>query len=93
MTVQAVPRSSRTELVDIAEDRCRIRVKAPPVEGEANLALVAFLAKFFGIPKKNVSLHSGTRGKLKVFFLTGITIEQASNAISAHLPSPARPGR
>lgn len=75
--LQAVPRSSRTEIVDLSGDRCRIKVKAPPVDGEANLALIAFLAKGFRLPKAQVVLQNGATGKLKTFLLTGITLEQA----------------
>lgn len=72
LTVAAVPRSSRTEIVDIHQERCRIKVKAPPVDGEANAALIEILAKVFGLPKKSVVQISGHKGKQKSFLLTGL---------------------
>ncbi len=87
LAVQAVPRASRTEVVDFPEDRCRIRVKAPPVEGEANLALIAFLAKVFRLPKKQVVLDQGAHGKQKVFLLMGIDLAAAEAALQAVSPA------
>lgn len=71
--VLAVPRSSRTEIVDIQQERCRIKVKAPPVDGEANTALIGALAKIFGIPKKSVILSKGLSGRQKTFLLSGLS--------------------
>ncbi len=52
-----------------------MRVKAAPVEGEANEALTVFIAKTFGITKRQVSLEHGAHGKQKTFVLAGITPE------------------
>ena len=82
VAVLAVPRASKTEIVDIAQDRCKMKVKAPPVDGEANEALIAYLAKMFGLTKRQVILESGSRGKLKTFFLSGIDIEYAEKVLS-----------
>jgi hypothetical protein len=80
--IQAVPRASKTEIVDIHQDRCRIRVKAPPVDGEANKELTAALAKIFRITKKKVILQSGQRGKQKCFLLAGVTEEESGEILA-----------
>ncbi|GAB1353421.1 hypothetical protein MASR1M12_21570 [Erysipelotrichia bacterium] len=79
--VLAIPRSSRTEIVDIQQERCRIRVKAPPVDGEANAALVEALAKIFGLPKKMVVQTRGQTGKQKTFLLSGLSKDDACSVI------------
>jgi uncharacterized protein YggU (UPF0235/DUF167 family) len=71
-------------MVDLAGDRCRIKVKALPVEGEANLALTDFLARFFGVPKKQVVLEKGTSGKQKQFLLVGVSMAVAVATLTAH---------
>ncbi|OIP31409.1 hypothetical protein AUK22_01115 [bacterium CG2_30_54_10] len=86
LQVKAVPRSSRTEIVDFQEDRCRIKVRAPPVEGEANAALVAFLAKVFSLPKSRVLLERGARGKQKNFLLVGVDPMAAQEALKRASP-------
>lgn len=83
LSVYAVVRSSRTEIVDLHQEKCRIKVKAPPVDGEANSALTEALAKFFRIPKKSVILEKGHKGKSKVFFLAGLGLEEAESLLQA----------
>lgn len=79
--VLAVPRASKTEVVDIHQERCRIRVKAPPVDGEANTAIAVALAKLFGLPKKSVSIVSGHKSKQKSFLLSGLGKPEACAVI------------
>jgi len=43
----------------------KIRLTAPPVDGAANAALIAFLASLFNVPKRAVTIISGERGRNK----------------------------
>lgn len=63
--VRVQPKASRESIVGEAEGRIRIALTAPPVEGEANAALVAFLARTLGVPKRKVAIVTGTRGREK----------------------------
>lgn len=51
-----------------AEDRAvlKVRVRARPVEGEANKALLLLLAKSLGVPKSAVTLARGGQSRLKM---------------------------
>ena len=80
--VVVIPRSSKTEIVDIVQDRCKIKVKAPPVDGEANKAIIKALSKLFKISKSSVILKSGQTGKQKSFLLKGIDQNKACSIIS-----------
>jgi uncharacterized protein (TIGR00251 family) len=60
-----------------AAAQLKIAVQAPPVEGRANSALMAFLAEMFGVPKKSVELVSGELSRSKVFLLWGVAAERA----------------
>jgi uncharacterized protein (TIGR00251 family) len=59
----------------------KIAVQAPPVEGRANEALIAFLAKTFDLPKSSIDLVSGGSSRSKVFLLRGLTLERAETAL------------
>jgi hypothetical protein len=50
---------------------------APPIEGRANQALVAFLAETFSLPRNAVELITGDLSRSKVFLLRGVTLPQA----------------
>jgi uncharacterized protein YggU (UPF0235/DUF167 family) len=41
-------------------------VKAPPVDGKANAALIALVSAHFGLRKAQVSIRSGGGGRLKL---------------------------
>jgi len=63
--VRAQPRASRDEWVGLQEDRFRVRITAPPVDGQANAHLREFLAALFGVAKGQVTLLSGETGRDK----------------------------
>lgn len=83
VTVQVVPRSSRNEIVGIHGDALRVRVKAPPVEGAANAALVAFLAKTLGVPRSQVEILSGHSSRRKTVLVSGLGREQVARLLEA----------
>jgi hypothetical protein len=47
-------------------DRMKVRVRSAPVDGRANDALIAFLAKSFRVPRSNIKLLSGRSGRNKL---------------------------
>ena len=53
-----------------------VRVAAPPVEGAANDALIAFFADALGVPKRAIQIVSGDRGRLKRVAIAGVTAGQ-----------------
>jgi uncharacterized protein (TIGR00251 family) len=89
LAVRVTPRARRSALngiVDTGEGRVAVAVKlaAPPVDGAANEALVAFLAGTFGLPRASVRIVSGDKSRLKVVRLTGLSAE----ALAARLAAP-----
>jgi uncharacterized protein (TIGR00251 family) len=49
LRVRVQPRASRDEWMGLQEDRFRVRITAPPVDGQANAHLREFLAALFGV--------------------------------------------
>jgi uncharacterized protein (TIGR00251 family) len=74
--VNLVPRSSRNQIVDCAGNQFKIKITAPPVEGRANQALIAFLAKQLGIAKSRVELISGEISKQKKIKIHGLALDE-----------------
>ena len=66
ITVRVTPRSSREGVEPTGPNEYRVRVNAPPVEGEANAAVIRVLADHFGIPKSRVAIVRGLRGRTKL---------------------------
>jgi len=59
------PAARSDEFAGLHGERLKIRLTAPPVEGKANAALMAFLGKAFGVAKSQVSLLSGDLNRQK----------------------------
>lgn len=59
------PGASRTEICGEHDGRLKIKIKAPPRDGEANAALKEFLSDFFKISKSRVHLVQGESSRQK----------------------------
>ena len=59
------PRASRDEIVGPKGERLKIRLTAPPVDGEANQQLLKLLANLCGVRRNQVSLISGANSRNK----------------------------
>ncbi len=75
------PRASRTEIVGLLDDRLKIRLKAPPVDGAANKELTAFLAKTCGVAKSKVTIAKGSTGKRKTVIIEGVSLEELAQSL------------
>jgi uncharacterized protein len=65
--VRVQPAAPRDELLGWnTAGELRIKVAAPPHEGEANKKLVAFLAKRFGVAKREIVVESGEKSRGKI---------------------------
>ncbi|ACV61974.1 protein of unknown function DUF167 [Desulfofarcimen acetoxidans DSM 771] len=73
--VRVQPRASKDQVAGLWEDAVKIRLTAPPVEGEANRALCDFLAKHLGVTRAQVDLVTGQTGRNKLVRVSGITAE------------------
>ena len=65
LEVQLQPKAKRDEIVGELDGALKIRVQAPPVDGAANKALEAFLAKQFGVGKRQVTVEQGATSRRK----------------------------
>jgi uncharacterized protein (TIGR00251 family) len=60
------PRASRDEIIGPhGSDALKVRITAPPVEGQANDHLIRFLAKAFGVSRSQVRLLAGDSSRSK----------------------------
>jgi uncharacterized protein (TIGR00251 family) len=76
LAVRLSPRASRDAIEGIAADAdgrplLKVRLTAPPVDGKANAALIAFLAKTLSLKKADIVIRSGQTGRTKMLLLAG----------------------
>jgi uncharacterized protein (TIGR00251 family) len=72
-SVKVQPRASRSGMAGELDGALRIRLAAPPVDGEANEELVSLLAKLLDIPRRQIEIISGQKSKNKVVRVTGVS--------------------
>jgi len=72
-TVHVVPRASKNEIAGRMGDAIKVRLTAPPVEGKANKALVAFLAEQLGVRKSQVEIVAGETSRNKMVSVLGLS--------------------
>jgi hypothetical protein len=63
--VRVVPRASKPGIAGVRDGALLVRLQSPPVDGAANAELIELIAKAFGAAKRDVSMESGERSKLK----------------------------
>ena len=76
LALRLTPRASRTGVDGITQDAegrplLKLRLAAPPVDGAANAALIALLAKTLSLRKADITIRSGETSRTKVLHLTG----------------------
>jgi uncharacterized protein len=55
----------------------KVRVRARPIEGEANEALVRLLAKALGLPRSAVAIQRGGQSRTKILVIEGLSDDEA----------------
>ena len=73
------PGAKKTEVKGVHGDRLKIRLAAPPVEGRANDALIAWLSKVLGVPSARIELMSGDTGRQKRVRIHGVELAEILN--------------
>ncbi|MGI6413820.1 MAG: DUF167 domain-containing protein [Syntrophomonadaceae bacterium] len=80
--VRVQPRSSKNQIAVDTEGALKVKLTAPPVEGEANQALIAYLAAVFRVAKRDIILAKGELSRHKIIEIKGITAEEFVKIIS-----------
>ena len=63
--IHVIPNASRTQIDGLHDGALRVRLHAPPVDGKANLALVAWLSEMLKVPKSHIEVARGHTAKRK----------------------------
>ncbi len=72
LSLYVQPRAGKNELAGLHDGALKLRLTTPPVDGKANKAVIAFLAKKLKLPKSAVILHSGLKNRRKQLQIIGL---------------------
>lgn len=76
LRVHLTPGTHRNEATSYVEGVLRVKVAAPPVKGQANKELIAFLADLLGVKKCQISIVRGEASRDKLLAIEGLSPEQ-----------------
>jgi uncharacterized protein len=83
ITVKVQPRAKVTRISGRAETAYRLHIAAPPVDGKANEACVAFFAALAGVSKSRVRILSGLTSRMKLVEIDGIAQEEMERRLAS----------
>jgi len=73
LKVRVQPRSSRNQVDGYEEETLRLRVTAPPANGQANDGVIALLSKTLGISKSRLEIVRGHSSRDKLVSIESLT--------------------
>ena len=83
LSVRVHPGARKNGVTGVHADALKIALTAPPVDGKANEALIAFLADALRLPRARIALVSGLTIRAKMVRITG---KSAAEVAAALLP-------
>jgi uncharacterized protein (TIGR00251 family) len=81
ISVRVIPRAGRSGIAGTRDNALLVRLAAPPVEGAANAELIEVLAEVLDVPKRSVTIVSGTSSRQKRVHVAGISTACAASRL------------
>jgi uncharacterized protein len=91
LIVYCQPGAKQTQLAGWHDGKLKVQLKAPPVDGAANKALIAFLADLCRVPKSSIEIQQGSSSRIKRLALAQLTDEQLQAVLAAGGHAPTTP--
>lgn len=82
LTLHVQPGARHSELAGVHGDALKLRISAPPVDGKANEAVLAFVAARLGVPRQMVCLVAGASARRKRVRVDGVSSADAVAALA-----------
>jgi uncharacterized protein (TIGR00251 family) len=74
--VKVHPRARKNAITGELGDALKLALTAPPIEGRANDACIAFFAEFLNVPRSSVTIAAGDSSRNKLIRISGLSASQ-----------------
>ena len=81
ITLYIQPGAKQSRVVGLHDGLPKIAIKARPIDGEANEALIAFLAELGGVPKRSIEILSGQTSRTKRLDVDQLVVSALEKAL------------
>lgn len=88
--VRVQPRASDNRVAGYIDGVWQMRVTAPPVDGEANEAVIGLLAKSLGVRRSAIGIDRGAAGRSKTVIVEGLSAGEVARLLEAAARSSGR---
>ena len=82
ISLRVYPSAARSEVIGFTDGVWQVRVAAPPVKGQANEELIAFLSKTLAVGKGALTIVKGHTCRSKVIAIDGLSQEDVMKRLS-----------
>ena len=79
------PKASRNQVDGFEDGTLRLRVTAPPTEGQANAGVIALLAKTLGVSKSRLEIIRGHASRDKVVLVETLTEQEVRRRVEGKI--------
>jgi uncharacterized protein (TIGR00251 family) len=83
LQVRVQPRARKNAIVGEIGDALKLSLTAPPVDGRANEACIAFFAELLNVPRSSVTIAAGHSSRNKVIRVAGLSAAAVLKAIGS----------
>ncbi len=83
------PNAKKSCIVGTHGNALKVKISSPAVDGKANAALIAFLAKALKIRENQIALISGLKNRQKVLLITGLTLVALTDLFRHLMAAPS----
>ena len=90
ISMRVYPNARRNEVAGVNDEVWQVRVAAPPIRGEANRELIAFLGRVLGVGTSSLSIVKGATSRNKVIAAGGLTQEEVIKRLSSSSSASSR---
>ena len=83
--VRVHSRARKNAITGVVGDSLKLALTAPPVEGRANEACIAYLAELLNVPRSSVTIAAGETSRQKLIRVAGLSAAQVEEKLRAIL--------
>ena len=91
ISLHVLPNAPKSEIIGEHNGLLKIKIKAPPVDGKANDAIIKFFSDIFDISKSKIEILKGDKSKGKSLLIYGATIQQVQDKVASLLKAKKPP--
>ena len=79
--VKVHPRARKNAITGVVGEELKLAITAPPVEGRANEAVIAYLAEFLNVARSSVTIAAGESSRQKLIRVAGMQAAQVEEKL------------